>query len=70
MPLYKFGVALLYSVVVDGLGRTIIDQGSDQIMQQFHTTNAAAIKGGMFDQADPITDAQANALFTDEYYGL
>jgi hypothetical protein len=69
MPLYKLGISLLYTVVVDGLGRTIIDQGSDTFMASIHLTDAAHMQTVFFSE-NPITTEVANQLFNDGNYGL
>ncbi|CDW87257.1 cd36 family protein [Stylonychia lemnae] len=66
-PAWRLGLNLLYSVVLDGLGRQVLDQGSWTFLNKV-VGNQDGIQSNLFN--DKITPEQAKQILTDPDFGL
>lgn len=61
---------MLYSIVIDGLGRQVVDSGVwSALSLAFAFGGGSAVNSAVFKNT-PITDDKANAIYNDPYYGL
>ena len=69
---WRLQLAVIYSVVVDGLGKQLVDQISFGIFQESSFSSGEAVRQSLWPFEDDVSvdQAKCDKIYADPYYGL